>query len=1031
MFISRLFAPKWKHKNPLIRKQALALLDVNQDASQKIFVDVAANDAEIYLRRFAISKLNDIDCVHAMRKSDIDYLLIEDLTKRLCQLLAGACDPEGTDHNVDYFCKKLDEIGEAQLIDYVAHHGKGVSLRRYALAKIENESLLADIAMTDSDEQVRVDALERITLPAALERIVKNARRKDKHIHAMAQQKLTAWQQQQKARITQQKNSQRIGTDIVELVNLCSHSQQWLKNEVRLVDLFNAWDELAKHQQDDLAVIDPALGASVGQAKAQFQQGLKQQQEREEAHAREAQAYAPVFDQMQKICDSLENNINELQLPADSRDESLADASDVAESMDAQWQQLKRQYHEGTNPAVGTREKFKALNDQYDALVNALLLGIKEANALGEYIAELNKLTKSAGKLLKKTGPIAAKELDKLQQQYLAIKAPNKMIPPVGLQQRFEELLAEISTVQQQQVSRQKERVAEIGTLTAQLEESIAKGKTKHALNLVNRGKKLFRELSETDSRILQKQGVTGSFQNAELRIKELTDWRQWSSQPVKEQLCESMELLGDEINADQDKADYDYSTAVQQIKQARQEWRRICTGEVDSDEQIWKRFDQACNRAYEPCQKHFDEQATERQLNYEKREKFCEDLESYCLKVSQNISQLGENIDWKALSKILQVARQEWQQLGVVNRADKDKIYQRFKLIVTKIDALNREHKLQNYDEKQMLIKRAKTVHASLGDGNVPLDEAIASIKDLQGKWKNIGPAKQDKQLWIEFRAACDDIFSRRQAEMDVMRQAREDENAKRDAICKEIEHIAQLTGDEFRQARSTMKKLKNDWHEMGELKKQQALERHYQRACRSYDEQEKRINSEVLAQAKQAINQNAEACYQLEKELFECLAVECDVALLLHLADKAQQAWCSSHHKNNAVDKAVNARFNAVVGWVKKLQRQDKTAVLNEIKSQEAEIVEKKELLCLEVEILTNTESPPDKKQARMEYQVSQLANKMRQIEQLSLEQELEGLLISWHQAGLLTTELNETLESRFFSALQVVDKEYRCAI
>jgi len=1027
MFISRLFTPKWKHKNPQVRKQALLSLDTKQEESQAILTEVANKDAEIYLRRFAISKLNDIDCVQAMRNSDIEYLLIEDLTKRLCELLTGQCGPNGDAANDGYLCNKLEEIGEARVVDYVARHGASVSLRTFALAKIENESILADIAATDNDEQVRVEALARVTSSAALERIVKTVRRKDKAIYSAAQQKLKALQDQQQALVIQKKARQRIGADIVALVNLCEHSQQWLKNESRLLDLFQSWDKSATHLDNGLTDTDSALVASVAQAKEQFQQGLAEQKEREAMIARKEQVFTPVFEQMQRICDSLLSKTKILQQDVDPDEERLVEANRFIDSTKTQWQQLQRQYHDSVTAGASATDRFKAYNDQYETLIEALSLCIKEANTLGKYVAELNKLTITAGEWLKKAKPISDQELDTLQQQYRAVKAPDTMTPPGGLQQRFEELLSELSAVQQQQVSRQKRRVDDIKTLTTQLEEAITKGKTKYAMKLLNRGKKLFRELSDRDTRILQKQGVTGSFHSAELKIKELSDWRQWSSSPVKERMCESVEQLAEEILANGDMINYDYSAAVQQIKLAREEWRRICSGEGDSDARIWERFDQACNRAYEPCQQHFDKQAVERQLNYEKREKFCDDLASYY----QKISTQPEAVDWKALSKILQVARQEWRQLGAVNRNDKDKINQRFGRIVEQIDGVSREHKVQNYDEKQVLIKRAKTALTSLDDGQALLSEAIELIKDLQRKWKQIGAAKQDKQLWDEFRAACDAIFSRRQAEMEGIKEAREAENAKREMVCEEIERITQLTGEEFRQTRQAVQTLKSDWDGMAELKKQHALERRFRRACDAYHTQEKRVRNEILAQVKRAINQNVKTCYQMERGLFTFLAGQSDLASLTTLAEKSQQEWCSDHHKSVVVDKAVNARFSHVASWVEKLQREDKALVLSEIKSLEAGIVQEKELLCLEVEILANTESPPDKKQARMEYQVSQLASKMQQVELLSPEEELERLLVRWHQAGVLATPLNDVFESRFFSALQAIDKEYQCAI
>ncbi|NOZ54311.1 MAG: DUF349 domain-containing protein [Gammaproteobacteria bacterium] len=1018
MFINRLLAPKWKHKNPRVRKQALLSLNAGLDESQKIFVDVINNDVEINLRRFAISRLNNIDCVLVLRKGDLENLLIEDLTKRLCELLAGACG--SSDHSLDsnYYMEKLDEIGEMCFVDYVAHHGKSVELRKLALAKIKNESVLAEIAVTDDDDAIRSAALDCVTSPAALERVVKNARRKDKNIYLIAQQKLAAWQRQKVEFIERQKKTQRISADIVELVRLCTHSQQWLKNESRLLDLFQSWDESRKHQQNDAE-----LSAKVEQANVQFQQGLIEQKKREEIEVREEQAFAPVFNKMQEICESMRHKIEELRQQAEPSEENIADVILFAKHMDTEWQQLKQQYHNKGNPGCSAKAAFLEYSAEYEGLVGDFSLCVKDANTLGEYIAELNKLTMLAGELLKKTEPIAVNELGGLQQQYQAIKTPCKMTLPGGLQRRFEGLLKELSSVQQQQISLQKTRIEEITTLTAQLEDAIEQGKTKYALNLANRGKKLFKALSAMDSRTLQKQGVISSFQKSIHRMNELTDWRQWSSQPVKRQLCEVMEQLAMDIKAQQENEGYDYSAAVQQIKQARQEWRGISSGAPDTDKLLWERFDQVCNNAYAFCQQYFDRQAMDRQLNYEKREKVCQDLEQYYQKISQ---QSRENIDWRALGKILQAARQEWQQLGVVNRSEKDKINGRFKHILTQIEAISRDQKQHNSDEKQIVIKRAKTVQVLLSDGKISVQEAVESIKELQGKWKKIGAARKDKQLWEAFREICNHVFSLRQAELDIIRQTRQEDDIKRETICKELECLAQLKGDALKQARSVMLSLKNDWHALAGLKKQHPQERRFQRACDAYEEQEKMRVSEALINAQQMINQNAKACWQLEKTFFECLEGRCEMGALTALVDKTQQQWGSSHVRS-LVDKAISTRLDTVIGWVEKLQHQDKASIINAIKLQEIDVIQKKELLCLEVEILANVDSPPEMQQARMEYQVSQLANKMRQKEDVKLDEALERLLVSWHQAGILSTAANDVIENRFYAAVRVIDKNY----
>jgi hypothetical protein len=88
----------------------------------------------------------------------------------------------------------------------------------------------------------------------------------------------------------------------------------------------------------------------------------------------------------------------------------------------------------------------------------------------------------------------------------------------------------------------------------------------------------------------------------------------------------------------------------------------------------------------------------------------------------------------------------------------------------------------------------------------------------------------------------------------------------------------------------------------------------------------------------------------------------------------------------------------------------------------------IEDKELLCITMEIFANQESPQGSKQKRMEVQVAQLANKMKQSESIDTEKEIQRLLSRWHSTGFLYPSESQEFEQRFYSALESLDKDYQ---
>jgi hypothetical protein len=61
-------------------------------------------------------------------------------------------------------------------------------------------------------------------------------------------------------------------------------------------------------------------------------------------------------------------------------------------------------------------------------------------------------------------------------------------------------------------------------------------------------------------------------------------------------------------------------------------------------------------------------------------------------------------------------------------------------------------------------------------------------------------------------------------------------------------------------------------------------------------------------------------------------------------------------------------------------------------------------------------------------MEYQVAQLAQKMKQPKGQDLAAGIQQLLSQWHSSGFMDPEKAQSLEQRFYSALQSLDKDYQ---
>ncbi|WP_455211605.1 DUF349 domain-containing protein, partial [Kaarinaea lacus] len=471
----------------------------------------------------------------------------------------------------------------------------------------------------------------------------------------------------------------------------------------------------------------------------------------------------------------------------------------------------------------------------------------------------------------------------------------------------------------------------------------------------------------------------------------------------------------------------------AQRVKQARAEWKKITAAEPGSSNELWEAFDAACTQAYEPCQRYFDQQAEVRGQNLQQREAACAALEEYLEVLSHKPTDL---IDWKALDKIVHVAQEEWRTLGLVEHNDRAAINKRFRYVINALRKLHFDQKLRNKEEKELLIKRAEGVAKQLEEEKVSLRDAIEAIKQVQSDWREVGVAKGDGALWKQFRAHCDSVFERREQETAAIRQERQNIIDGRAAICESIESLTKLEGDALKAAQKDFDDLKQQWAALPSLQKpaaqktsskhgrQEPLEKRFKEACRAFEMQnQQRLKSEQQ-QRVQTQQQQTQLCRQGEQLLFRCLQQQISVEQGLQELSQIDAQWRQLPDYSHNVSKALRQRFDDLHVLLQKASESGIDAVTEDMHQHNPDRLTEKQSLCLRIEVLANIESPPEAQQARMEYQVSQLAEKMKQATSTNIINEVEELLTKWHLSGMVDEVSQQALESRFERAYQALN-------
>lgn len=204
----------------------------------------------------------------------------------------------------------------------------------------------------------------------------------------------------------------------------------------------------------------------------------------------------------------------------------------------------------------------------------------------------------------------------------------------------------------------------------------------------------------------------------------------------AKQALCETAESL---------QVSTDFKATGQLFRDLMDEWKSIGFAGREHDEALWQRFQAARHAFAERRQVWFLQNAEKKEL------------------LALKAEGLAQMEDVAAAHHQMKPLMQQWREIGPAGRETEDSLWNRFRGAQEDVYQRSRavfeerQHERErNYEAKQALVAEAESL--------VGQDSRIATsrAKDIQRKWKEIGPVPRDlnEQQWQRFRAACDSIF-------------------------------------------------------------------------------------------------------------------------------------------------------------------------------------------------------------------------------------------------------------------------------
>ena len=337
--------------------------------------------------------------------------------------------------------------------------------------------------------------------------------------------------------------------------------------------------------------------------------------------------------------------------------------------------------------------------------------------------------------------------------------------------------------------------------------------------------------------------------------FKRLADWARWGGNVSREELVKA----GEELPAQQ----LPMAELAKKVGSLRERWKSLDTLSGPAPKSLWERFDAACSLAYAPAAQHFKQLAEERHGNAAKAQELIAETAALAAE---------ESTDWKQVASASQRLRQAWTRLGTIDRKEKKRLDTEFGAA---LDALSKPLDTQ----RQIETARREQLIVEVGLLKPSERNTVDMLKALQDKWQELAKAlplerRAEQALWQRFRAACDDIFSRRKETAHAADHERREHLHAREALCASLETAVVPEGDD--KARSAfiqhlLRDTRAAWNATGPVPRasEAKIEQRYQAAVAGVQAQADAIAERAGAAQANALRDKLRLVQSLETAL------------------------------------------------------------------------------------------------------------------------------------------------------------------
>ena len=246
----------------------------------------------------------------------------------------------------------------------------------------------------------------------------------------------------------------------------------------------------------------------------------------------------------------------------------------------------------------------------------------------------------------------------------------------------------------------------------------------------------------------------------------------------------------------------------AQAVRDLQARWQKLDKGQGASSKGLWERFRRACDRAYAPAKKHFEELEQHRSENAERKNAVLD-------KIAALNERIVDGAEWGKVLNLRGELVKAWFEAGALPRKDARAMQKRFDALTAEIDAKLDARRVAERARRRALIDQAKAIAERPADGG-----SMAAMIALQKQWQDSIKgairlkAKEDQAIWEEFRAAGSALFGKRDAEKAARNSERDVQLTSRRTLVDELQALT--SGSDATAVKRGIDELSARWHAM-----------------------------------------------------------------------------------------------------------------------------------------------------------------------------------------------------------------------